>query len=366
MGALLGDRLDRYLGRSVAGAWLAALLFMVLLVSLIDLLLHLGGYLRGADERGAGTLGLLVDLAAFYALSVPLTFVMVAPFVTVIAAMFTVSAFFSTNEIAPMLFCGRSILRVLRPVLLVAVTSALLMAACWEWVIPATNETWTAMSKRLDADESVEQSKNVVLKVREAGVDQTLLVTRYDHAARRMSGVTLVDRGSGPHDVVTVVASEAVWDPAREDWALTDGERLVPGRGTPQPWLAVPSATPDLITRLGKEGKETLQLSYSELLDLRALRPGRRDLVMAFHAHLTFPLANLVLLLLALPFAISYERGRRIERVVFAVLVCGLYLVTDLSCQSLGLATLHPVLAAWLPTIVFGAFGSVFFAGMRS
>ncbi len=40
MGALFGDRLDRYLGRSVAGAWLAALLFMVLLVSLIVLLLH--------------------------------------------------------------------------------------------------------------------------------------------------------------------------------------------------------------------------------------------------------------------------------------------------------------------------------------
>ena len=54
MRMLFGDRLDRYLGASVAAAWCAALLFMVMLVSLIDLLLHIGGYLKGAEIRGVG------------------------------------------------------------------------------------------------------------------------------------------------------------------------------------------------------------------------------------------------------------------------------------------------------------------------
>lgn len=366
MKLLFGDRLDRYLGASIAAAWCAALLFMVMLVSLIDLLLHIGGYLKGAETRGVGGLGLIADLAYYYALSMPLTFVMVAPFVTVIAAMFAVSALFASNEIAPMLFCGRSILRILRPVICVATIAAVLMVACWEWAIPAVNDEWTVMGRTLEAQEGVAETKNVVLKVRESGVDQTLFVTRYDHAHRHLAGVTLVDRGSGPHDVLTITASEATWDDERGDWQLVGGERRTPDRAMAQPWLGVPTATPELLARLGKEGKETVQLSYSELLDLRGLRPGRRDLVLEFHAHITFPLANLVLLLLALPFAVNYERGRRVERVVFAVLVCGLYLVTDLSCHSLGLATLHPVLAAWLPTIVFGAFGCVFFAGMRS
>ena len=82
----------------------------------------------------------------------------------------------------------------------------------------------------------------------------------------------------------------------------------------------------------------------------------RRDFDLAFQSHFTFPLANLILLILALPFSLSFERGRRIERVVFAVAVCALYLVVDLTCQNLSRSGgLHPVFASWLPPIVFGA-----------
>jgi lipopolysaccharide export system permease protein len=365
MGLRFGDRLDRYIGRGAFGSWLAALLFMVLLFSLIDLLINLPTFMRVVEDEGGSMFTLFLDVCSAQFLALPIVFVMVAPFATVIAAMFTVSAHFAANEIVPMLFIGRSMLRILRPMVLLAGFSALCMAGCWEWVIPSISEPLSVAQAHLRGNRGPIELENLIVKLRK-GANQTVFVGRYDHAAAKISNVTMVDRGSTADDVYTVAATSATWDAAVGDWRLQAGERRSATTPSAVDWLGVPDMTPELLFRLGKEGRETIQLSYSELLDLQALRPGRRDLVLAFHSRITFPLANLVLLILALPFAVSFERGRRVERVVFAVLLCGLYLVTDLTCQTLGVSILHPVLAAWLPTILFGAFGTVYYVGMKT
>jgi lipopolysaccharide export system permease protein len=125
--------------------------------------------------------------------------------------------------------------------------------------------------------------------------------------------------------------------------------------------------TPRMLWLSGREAKTSSLLSYSELLDLIALSPRRHDLVINLHYHLTWPLANLLLLLLALPFAVQFERGSRVGRIVLAILICGSYLVVDLTCQNLGRREyLHPILAAWTPTILFGSLGTVMFGGIRT
>jgi lipopolysaccharide export system permease protein len=96
-------------------------------------------------------------------------------------------------------------------------------------------------------------------------------------------------------------------------------------------------------------------------------RPNVRQYVVAFHYHLTFPLANVVLLLLALPFALRFERGSKIERVFFAVIICAAFLVVDLICRRLGNGGfLHPLTAAWLPTVLFGSMAVAFYDTVRT
>ncbi|MEY2980702.1 MAG: hypothetical protein RL562_929 [Planctomycetota bacterium] len=358
-------RLDLYLGRSVLGSYAAGLLFMVILFTLVNLLIDLSGFLEAAEVRGASLGELAFDMAVYYTLSLPLVFVMVGPFVSVIAGMFAVARHMAANEIVPMIFTGRSMTRVLAPVLGLGFLSALAMAGAWEYVIPRVAEPLDAARQTLEGDASSTELSGLVVKLRE-GVDQTLFVERYQHGAQRMEGVSVVEREAGGLESSLLTAEAAVWDRDRSDWLLTGGERRTETRTTAQELLGLAGVEPDLLWRLGKEGRETVQLSYTELLDLQSLRPGRRDLVLAFHGHMTFPLANLILLLLALPFAVYFERGNRIERVVFAVLLCAAYVVADLTCQNLGKSLLHPILAAWLPTIVFGSFGVVFFSSVRT
>ena len=88
---------------------------------------------------------------------------------------------------------------------------------------------------------------------------------------------------------------------------------------------------------------------------------------MAFHRHLTWPLANVLLLLLVLPMAVHFERGSRVSRVMAAIALCGGYFLLDLICQSLGQRNfVHPVVAAWTPPIVFGSLGAVLFGSLRT
>jgi lipopolysaccharide export system permease protein len=108
-------------------------------------------------------------------------------------------------------------------------------------------------------------------------------------------------------------------------------------------------------------------LSYSDLRELAVTRPNQVDVRLAFHRHLTWPLANLLLLLLVLPMAVHYERGGRVSRVLYAIGLCGGYMLLDLTCQSLGQRNLfHPVVMAWTPPIFFGSLGLVLFGSMRT
>ncbi|MBK8979210.1 MAG: LptF/LptG family permease [Planctomycetes bacterium] len=358
-------RLDRYVGRIVLGSYVAGLVFMTMLFTLMDLLVNLQRYMDAAQESGTGSWQLIGALGWFYLLGLPVVFLTIAPFVTVIAAMFAVSRLMAANEVVPMLFTGRGILRVLTPVFLVAGTAAGGMAIVWEFVVPDLNAPLAAAARALEGKDADSTLRDVVIKVSQ-GAEQTLFVDRYYPVEQRMKGVWVIDRGSTAQDVAQILAREAVWDPAASDWRLTDGRFRTPDRSTPRELLGLKGVTPDLLWRSGKEGRETVLLSYSELQDLRSLRPQRTDLVIAFHTHITFPIANIILLLLALPFAVYMERGRRVERIVFSIVVCGAYLVFDLTCQQLGRSMLHPVLASWLPTILFGSLGVAFFGGIRT
>ena len=129
----------------------------------------------------------------------------------------------------------------------------------------------------------------------------------------------------------------------------------------------MPSLTPKVVIDSNKAQRETSGLSYTELRTLMETRPGVQDYVLAYHVHFTFPIANLILLMLALPFAVNFERGRRIERIGFAIAVCAGYLIMDLICQNLVFRDfLDPIVAAWTPTIVFGSLGAVVFGGVRT
>jgi lipopolysaccharide export system permease protein len=358
------QNLDRYVSGAVLGSMLASLVFFLFLTILLDLLNNLGGYLDKADNLGMSTMQLFGFLGGYYLRLVPFSFVTIAPFATVIGCMFAIARLMTQNELQPMLFVGRSMMRVLRPALFAGVVMALLMGACWQWVVPSISADVTQVQSVLSGGERT--IRNLVIEVR----GETFLglqVQRYEPESRRMHAVHLLRRGTQPGDAVLILADAAQWDDAVGDWRLENGVHRTADDDAPCELLGAPEWTPALVLQRGQADVPCELLSYDELLETRVQRPNRKDVQMALHRHVTYPLANLILLLLALPFAIHFERGSRIERVLSAIGVCAGYLLFDLTCQNLGFnGHIHPVVAAWSPTILFGSLGVVLFGSVRT
>lgn len=356
--------LDRYVWRIVLGAFGAAMLFFLFLMILSDLLNNLPRYADRAADQGLGGFDLALYLGFYYLKLLPLLFTSLTPFVTVIACMFAVARLQQANEVVAMLFVGRSIHRILQPMLLCGALAGVAMAACWEWVVPHVGASIASDETFLRAGSAVQ--KNLVYEVHGAAA-QNLYVREYDPKSVTMRGVCMLTESALAAETTLTSAAGAVWDEARGDWRLEAGVLTSRERSTPHEWLERSDLTPAVLLQQGRDTVDPDAMSYTDLLQLIEARPNRASARLALHRHVTYPLANVLLLLLALPLAVWYERRSRIERVLIAIGLCGGYILLDIVCQRLGQRSLlHPIVAAWTPTIVFGSLGVVLFGSTKT
>jgi lipopolysaccharide export system permease protein len=356
--------LDRYVWRIVLGAFGAAMLFFLFITILMDLLNNLPRYADRAAEQDLGGFDLALYLGFYYVKLLPVLFTTTTPFATVIACMFAMARLQSANEVVAMLFVGRSIHRILQPMLMCGVLAAGAMAACWQWVVPHVGASIAADETFLRVGTAVQ--KNLVHEMH-GSVDQYVYVREFDPISRTMRGVRMLTESSLVAETTLTSAESASWDEQRRDWRLGSGVLTSRERSMPHEWLERSDLTPAVLLQQTRDTIDPETLSYSDLLQIVETRPNRADARLALHRHVTYPLANVLLLLLALPLAVWYERGSRIERLLAAIGLCGGYMLLDLTCQSLGQHNLlHPVVAAWTPTIVFGALGVVLFGSTRT
>ena len=114
---------------------------------------------------------------------------------------------------------------------------------------------------------------------------------------------------------------------------------------------------------------EVVQSWKEDTIELyRKLEKNPHDpvLAVAYHKRFADPIGVFVLLLLALPFALNQERANLYVGIGLAVLVCFLYILSEMLCRDMGNTDrLRAVAAAWLPNLVFGPLGIFLFDTVR-
>ena len=109
-----------------------------------------------------------------------------------------------------------------------------------------------------------------------------------------------------------------------------------------------------------------LYQSSGKLRTLYASDPSRRDVGVALHNRYAFPISNIVLLLLGLPFVLGTESKGTFGGVVICIMICGAFYGVHALCTQLGKTTLPPAAAAWLPIALFGPIGIFLFDGVKT
>ncbi len=354
------DRLDRYVIRHFFGSLAVVFVFFFGFFMVIDLFANADEFVDTAHKHAIPARTMAGWVAGFYLYKSPSVFLQVAPFVTVISAIAAVARMNRQNELIPVLMSGRSIFRMLRPLFFCAGALTLLMLGVQELVAPAASDHRLARQSFLREGE---QSTRIRTQLE-------------DHEGRYWSAIKidpisgLLERASVRRvvrDRIEIVdLANARYDAARGGWTMAGGVHEIVADADGQTDHVLDLLPSDLTPRrITAQEKEPFDLSFAELGYLfGATRQSRFQVLM--HYHVTFPLANLLLLLLAIPFVLRYDRQRVMQGFAIAFFLCVAYFGVDAALRTLGESKLHPVLAAWFAPLLFGALGISLFDGIRS
>ena len=187
-----------------------------------------------------------------------------------------------------------------------------------------------------------------------------------------MYGVTVLELDKQFRLISRIDARRAHWTP--DGWELTDGAVREVVRGSTVdtiPFTTTSLVMQEQIEEFTRIQKPVTSMSYWELRDyvtkLEAAGFQVKKYLVELYSKLSFPLVNLVMVLVAIPFALQSPRGGRLFGIGLAIAIMAGYLVVHYVALAFARADLlPPFLAAWTANVIFLGIGASLFLRART
>jgi len=347
--------LDRYLVREyltllVIGLAVAATLFLV-----IDLLQTLDRFLRTKPP--------LIHIVEHFIYRMPAALHDGLPVVMLVATIFLYLGLGRWHELTAMKAAGISLYRVSAPVLLLGLIAALASGFFQELVLPRLNELGDEVDRvkiRGQLPRHLQSRQRLWLRSSDSRFYRAELLVP---GADEVYGMTVLEVGREFRLLHRLDARRAHWSQA--GWDLFDGAYREVGPGgfvQTVPFVYTALDLGEDIENFTRIQKPVGQMSYLELKDyvaqLEAAGFQVKKYLVEMYSKLSFPLVNLIMVLVAIPFAIQSPRGGRLFGVALAIGIMAGYLVVHYVALAFARADLlPPLLAAWTANVIFLGLG---------
>jgi lipopolysaccharide export system permease protein len=348
--------IDRYLLRQYAAFVGLGLAVATALAIVVDLLDNLDRILRHKPP--------VAIVLEHFLYAVPGRLYHALPVVMLVATIFLFLSLSRWHELTALKAAGISLYRTSLPILLAGGGVALGAALFQELVLPAVNERGLEVDRVKIRGELPRHLRTRTRLWLRAGETRFYRVELLSPATGELHGLTVLDLDARFHLRWRLDALRARWTPA--GWEVTAAaiREVGPGgqvatRAFDRAALALPERLQDFI----EIHKPTEEMSFRELRDyvarLRAAGFEVRRYLVDLHAKVSEPVKNLVMVLVAIPFALGTPRAGRLHGVALAIALLVAYVVVDYSARSLGRADLLPAaLAAWTANVIFLGVGA--------
>ena len=347
--------IDRYLVREFVTFMAIGLLVAAALFVVVDLLQTLDRYLRAKPP--------LVYILEHFVYRLPAALYEGLPVVMLVATIFLYLTLARYHELTALKAAGISLYRVSVPILglglLVAIGSGLFQ----ELALPVLN----------GRGDEVDQVKIRGQAPRRLQSRQRLWVRSADSRFYRvellhpgtsdMYGVTVLEVDRDFRLTSRLDARRAHW--TASGWELSEGAyREIGPEGQVQtvPFVWTALDLREEIEDFTRIQKPVSAMSYRELRDyvgeLEAAGFQVKKYLVELYSKVSFPLVNLVMVLVAIPFAIHSPRGGRLFGIGLAIAIMAGYLVVHYVAIAFARADLlPPLLAAWTANVIFLGIG---------
>ncbi|MFN3530952.1 MAG: LptF/LptG family permease [Candidatus Brocadia sp.] len=354
------SRLDNYILKAFIPTFFMCLLIISGIYIIVDLLQKLGEFVEmGGEAFGTGI--------RYYTYLFPVIIFQFFPAVTLVAVGIVLVRLSKNREILAMQVAGISLYRILLPIFVITVFMSFASFGDQEWLIPKFAEKLETLRQNAFSDNI---QRNLLLNDTE---NNTLIrIWKYNNKTQNMQSVFILARYENRKKKFTISANEGRWL-GNNRWLLTKVVKHV--YNEQGKWVAPVQQIDSLefestITpmELGKIKLDPSLLNFEQLKELCKNEPDNPRNRVLFHSRIAYTLTHFVLLLLGIPLVVGFERLSRnlFLRVGLCVLTCGIFYALTFVCSNLGnTGMIHPVLAAWLPIVIFGSVGLLFFDMMH-
>lgn len=355
--------LDRYTVRRLAGPMVWCLGIVVGLYLVIDLFAHLDDILRFQVATAI--------VVRYYRAMLPLVFVQVAPFATLMAVLYTVGTLNKHQELIAMRASGVGPWRVMRPLLVIGLLLSGVALVTTERLVPrATFTVQTLREQYLERPHSpsdLPPGLRPIDSLAVYGQKHTLVYAKqFDPRAKVLTDVVILEHGPDLRIRRKISAPRAEW--SDHGWRFLHCTVLWYGPdGRPKgPAVAferkvIDTADPPEV--LVRADREVSTMSSKELkayiARLGTSNPeATRKLRVDLHTRMAVPFASVVVILLGAPLAVHRGRGGTLRGMGTAIGTALLFYGGQALCGALGKGGwLPPLAAAWGPNLLFGALG---------
>jgi lipopolysaccharide export system permease protein len=308
------------------------------------------------------------EMAAYFLLRLPYLFLLTSPVVVLLSGMFLMNMLSKYHESIAIRSAGISIVRMVTPLFWMGLLISIIVMLLGEFVLPKAEEYRQYIYQEKIKNQKVEDKK-MRSKIHYLGKNNNLYYIGFFDGYRNLIktiDITSFDPDNGKIDR-KITARNAVWQDNK--WVLEDcqiryfdesGIRL---ENYESIVIEEVDVTPlDFI----KSAKKPLSMNFFELKDyinrLKKIGESVNKELVELNLKVSYPFSNLIILLFCVPLvtASSRNRGRGLM-FGLGLLVCFLYLSTLRISQSLGInGVLTPLVAAWLPNLIFSIIGVYF------
>jgi LPS export ABC transporter permease LptG len=346
--------IDRYLVREYLmlmgiGLAVTATLFMV-----VDLVQTLDRYLRLKPP--------LVYIFEHFLYRLPAALHESLPVVTLVATLFLFLALGRYHELTALKAAGISLYRVSAPILGLGLVISITAGFFQEVVLPILNERGDEVDRvkiRGEAPRHLRLRQRLWVR---HGDSRFYRVELLNPGTNDMYGVTILELEPDFRLVERLDARRAHWSSA--GWELSDGAYRTVSADDVQ---TVPFSRTAIDLEAGIDDfvrieKPVSSMDFRELKDyiaqLKSAGFEIRKYMVELYSKLSFPLVNLVMVLVAIPFALQSPRGGRLFGIGLAIAIMAGYLVVHYTALALARADLlPPLIAAWTANVIFLGIG---------
>jgi lipopolysaccharide export system permease protein len=356
--------LDRYLLRSHVTFMLVGLAVAAALFVVVDLAQTLDRFLRVKPH--------LAYILEHFAYRLPAWLHDGLPIVMLVATIFLFLTLTRYHELTALKAAGISLYRISAPIIILGLGVAIAAGLFQELVLPQLNERGDEVDRvkiRGQLPRHMQSRARLWLRSADSRFYRVELLAP---GTADLYGVTILEVGPDFRLLSRLDARRAHW--TGDTWEMKDGafrEARPDGQIESVPFTVTALNLDERIEDFTQIQKPVAAMSYVELSDyVRKLESAgfhAKKYLVELYAKLAFPLVNLIMVLVAIPFALQAPRSTRLVGVGLAIVIMVCYVVVHQAAVALARADLlPPVLAAWTANVIFLGLGLSLFVRART